>query len=97
MAVDSISKWSAHLHLLGSAYCYHRKIGYEKGVYTVNGVPLKFYHFSGYSPDHPEQISKHQNRYSFKDQPLLKALFEGYAECLSGQWLCSGQRLAVCV
>jgi glycosyltransferase involved in cell wall biosynthesis len=61
---------------------YHREIGYEKGVYTVNGVPLKFYHFSGYSPDHPEQISKHQNRYSFKDQPLLKALFEGYAECL---------------
>ena len=61
---------------------YNRCIAYENGSYTVNGVPLIFYHFSGFSPDRPAQISKHQNRYTFKDQPLLSALFEDYRDCL---------------
>jgi glycosyltransferase involved in cell wall biosynthesis len=61
---------------------YNRHIERQGDAYTVNGAPLKFYHFSGFSPDHPERISKHQNRYTFQDLPLLKELFDGYCESL---------------
>jgi glycosyltransferase involved in cell wall biosynthesis len=60
----------------------NRRIEQKDGILTVNGSPLKFYHFSGFSPDQPERISKHQNRYEFADIPLLRTLFEGYAGCL---------------
>ncbi len=61
---------------------YHRRIEREDDLYTVNGVALKFYHFSGFSPDRPEVISKHQNRYTFQDLPLLKTLFDAYTQRL---------------
>jgi hypothetical protein len=31
--------------------------------FIVNGVPLVFFHFSGYSMDMPDKISRHQTRY----------------------------------
>lgn len=52
------------------------------GKYTVNGNPLKFFHFSGYDPDKPEVISKHQNRFTFYDLPELKPLFDQYGQRL---------------
>jgi glycosyltransferase involved in cell wall biosynthesis len=61
---------------------YHRAMAYNDGRYTVNSVPLKFFHFSGFSPDQTRRISKHQNRYTFRDLPHLKPLFDGYRECL---------------
>lgn len=44
----------------------HRELTFsaEKG-YLVNGVPLVFFHFSGFSIKHPEAVSKHQNRFRF--------------------------------
>jgi glycosyltransferase involved in cell wall biosynthesis len=61
---------------------YNRHIVYQDGGYTVNGQSLKFYHFSGFSPERPKQISKHQTRYTFKDLPVLNMLFDGYKACL---------------
>ncbi|WP_054467253.1 glycosyltransferase [Planktothricoides sp. SR001] len=55
---------------------------YIDRTYIVNGVPLNFFHFSGYDPDKPDIISKHQNRFTFSDLPQLKPLFEGYRERL---------------
>ena len=43
----------------------HRKVTNNKGLYLVNGVPLLFFHFSGFSPK-AGIFSKHQNRYSLK-------------------------------
>ena len=58
---------------------YHREVTRSRtGGYLVNGMPLKFFHFSGYSPDHPDVISKHQNRYAFRDLPHLRPLFDAY-------------------
>lgn len=48
--------------------------------YTVNGQPLFFWHFSGYDPDHPDQISRHQDRYSFTDLPVLQSIFTRYQQ-----------------
>ncbi len=61
---------------------YHRHVTLEDGEYLVNGVPLKFYHFSGFSPDRPAVLSKHQTRYEFDDLPVVKTLFDGYVERL---------------
>jgi glycosyltransferase involved in cell wall biosynthesis len=60
----------------------HRPITLTESGPTVNGLPLKFFHFSGFSPDNVQQISKHQNRYTLDDLEHLKSLFYGYRDCL---------------
>lgn len=60
----------------------NRKITKQDGQYFVNGLPLIFFHFSGYSPLTPDVISKHQNRFSFKDQLVLRELFDDYGKRL---------------
>ncbi|GAB4033472.1 glycosyltransferase family protein [Spirosoma jeollabukense] len=39
--------------------------------------PLLFFHFSGYNPDRPDEISKYQTRYGFADQNVAKASKSG--------------------
>jgi glycosyltransferase involved in cell wall biosynthesis/SAM-dependent methyltransferase len=38
----------------------HRRLTWRDGQYFVEGVPLHLFHFSGYSPDAPYLLSKHQ-------------------------------------
>jgi len=40
----------------------HRDLAFRDGVYLVDGRPLHFFHFSGYSPDKPYLLSKHQGQ-----------------------------------
>jgi glycosyltransferase involved in cell wall biosynthesis len=61
---------------------YHRTMEHSGGQYMVHGVPLKFFHFSGFSPERTKFISKHQNRYTFQDLAHLKPLFDRYRTCL---------------
>jgi hypothetical protein len=57
----------------------HRRIGRAgDGAWTVNGVPLRFFHFSGFSPHDLEQVSKYQDRYKLADRPDLTELFGHY-------------------
>ena len=58
----------------------HRHIEQEHSQYWVNGVPLKFFHFSGYSPHSPHILSKYQNRFTFDNLATVKPLFEAYGE-----------------
>ena len=37
--------------------------------YTVNGRPLRFFHFSGYDPAQPQLLSKHQDRIELDASP----------------------------
>jgi hypothetical protein len=61
----------------------HRAIaGDREGNYTVNGEPLEFFHFSGFSPDQMGVLSKHQDRFSLRGNPRLRPLFDAYADCL---------------
>jgi hypothetical protein len=46
--------------------------------YTVNGLPLVFFHFSHYSPSSPNEIASHHTRFSFETRPDLKSIFEKY-------------------
>jgi glycosyltransferase involved in cell wall biosynthesis/SAM-dependent methyltransferase len=50
--------------------------------WTVNGRPLRFFHFSGFDPQQPALLSKHQNRIQLADRPALRDLCRRYAERL---------------
>jgi len=53
------------------------------GTTTVNGESLRFFHFSGFDPRRPGQISKHQNRVDLDAGSALRAAFENYAADLT--------------
>ena len=54
--------------------------------YSVAGVPLRFFHFSGYDRSNLEGVSRHQNRFSLSDLDAAHAdLFGGYAKALDGE------------
>ncbi|HEX5984270.1 MAG TPA: methyltransferase domain-containing protein [Solirubrobacterales bacterium] len=51
-------------------------------VYLAGGVPLRFFHFSGFDPLHPEELSKHQNRIEVASNPALRQICGEYAQLL---------------
>ncbi len=53
----------------------------NKKIYS-NGKPAYFIHFSGFSPDNIENVSKHQNRFILKNLEKLRKLFELYRDLL---------------
>src|SRR5262249_24953971 len=53
------------------------------GRHLVNGQPLKFFHFSGYSPEQPDAITKQWTRFTFENRPDLIPIFNAYREQLS--------------
>ena len=46
--------------------------------YTVDGEPLRFFHFSGYDPRRPRELSKHQNRVRMTSHPALIRICDEY-------------------
>jgi hypothetical protein len=48
------------------------------GGYTVDGAPLRCFHFSGFNPDSPRRLSKHQSRLAVADGSPLAELVDGY-------------------
>ncbi|HET9767562.1 MAG TPA: glycosyltransferase [Thermoanaerobaculia bacterium] len=61
---------------------HHRLEQAADDSWRIDGVPLRFYHFSGYSLDRPTQISRYQNRFTLDSRPDLAALFADYGERL---------------
>ena len=49
---------------------------------TVNGSPLRFFHFSGFDPRRATEVSRHQTRVSLASSPALAELFKTYAQDL---------------
>jgi glycosyltransferase involved in cell wall biosynthesis len=62
-----------------------RRLARTNGGYTVDGRPLRFFHFSGYDPARPGMLSKHQDRIVLADQPVVRDLCEGYASALAAE------------
>ena len=56
------------------------RLKFESERLYVDHRPAVFYHFSGFSPNNLEIISKHQNRYQLEDFPNLRPLFAFYRD-----------------
>lgn len=66
----NVAYWNLH--------CRHMEL--KDGEWFVNNEPLIFFHFSGFNPRDLDQISKHQDRWTFKDLPHIKPLFKHYSK-----------------
>jgi hypothetical protein len=62
---------------------HERMVAKSGGGFTINGLPLRFFHFSGYDPRDRNNISKHQDRFRMEAMPVLQELFDDYAHRLS--------------
>jgi hypothetical protein len=57
------------------------------GEWTVNGLPLRFFHFSGIKPDDDTVFSKHQNRFTYENLGIATLLCADYrAAVLKNAW-----------
>jgi glycosyltransferase involved in cell wall biosynthesis/SAM-dependent methyltransferase len=56
-----------------------------EGGYLVDGRALRFFHFSGFDPRRPAELSKHQNRIDVTANPALTRICAEYAEDLLAQ------------
>ncbi len=72
-----------------------RHLEISEGKINVNDKPLYFFHFSGFSPENIENVSKHQNRFKLEDLNEIRSLFELYRDLLvengyfeSKNWKC---------
>jgi glycosyltransferase involved in cell wall biosynthesis/SAM-dependent methyltransferase len=52
------------------------------GGYRVDGEPLRFFHFSGFDPRRPTELSKHQNRIKITANSALARICGEYAKAL---------------
>ena len=60
----------------------HREVKKDNGSFKVNGEPLYFFHFSGFSVARVDSVSKHQNRFTMNDIGDANELFIKYADCV---------------
>ena len=61
-----------------------RELTRERDGWRVNGEPLRFLHFSGYDPDSPQRLSKHQDRVELRPGSELQRAYDTYgAELLA--------------
>jgi Glycosyl transferases group 1 len=61
---------------------HERKVEFRGDDIFVNGEACRFFHFSGFDPYHPERVSKHQNRFTWKQIGEARKLFQHYRELL---------------
>jgi len=64
---------------------HERELSLHAGQFHANGVPLVFFHFSGFHPRNNSTLSKHQTRHTLKSNSALESLAAEYgAELLAG-------------
>jgi glycosyltransferase involved in cell wall biosynthesis/SAM-dependent methyltransferase len=59
-----------------------RELSRDNAHYTVNGEPLRMFHFSGFKPTSPHLLSRYQDRVRLADDPVLTDLCRDYARAL---------------
>lgn len=63
---------------------HERSIAIKDDRFIINNsVPLKFFHFSGWSMESPDSISQFQHRYTKESRPDVLPLLQLYQELLS--------------
>src|ERR1700722_11496283 len=59
---------------------HSRRLELDGEGYTVDRAPLAFIHFSGFDPQSPKVLSRHQSRVSVTDNPALERICAAYSE-----------------
>ena len=62
---------------------HERAVERVDGRYDVNGRPAAFFHISGFDPERPDLVSKHQTRTRVEPGSGLASLLEEYADRLA--------------
>ncbi|MCI0720042.1 MAG: glycosyltransferase, partial [Acidobacteria bacterium] len=66
---------------------HERRVQVRNGEVTVNDRPCAFFHFSGFDPEKPKTVSKHQNRFRMEDIEEASILFGRYRDLvLAAGW-----------
>jgi 2-polyprenyl-3-methyl-5-hydroxy-6-metoxy-1,4-benzoquinol methylase/glycosyltransferase involved in cell wall biosynthesis len=73
----NIAYWNLHARTL--------EVDRDASRPTIDGRPVRFLHFSGYNPDRPDELSKHQDRIDFAQRPDVKAVADRYGAALIEQ------------
>lgn len=71
----NVAYWNLHERMMGRA----------GAGYAVHGRPVRFFHFSGFSPTDRQALSRHQTRHDVRDHPELSALLHNYADALAAE------------
>ena len=61
---------------------HERPLKHDGDSFRIGAWPLLFFHFSGYRPAKPDQLSIHQNRHRARDSAALRALLADYRQQL---------------
>src|SRR3954468_2636134 len=69
-----------------------RRLTRDGDGYTVDGRPLRFFHYSGFDPAQPHKLSLHQDRIEVAENPALNELCEHYAQRLLSRGHAAAQR-----
>jgi GT2 family glycosyltransferase/glycosyltransferase involved in cell wall biosynthesis len=70
---------------LGYWNLHCRRIEFVNGKTLANGQPAYFFSFSGFEPDNPKGVSRHQNRYTLEMLGEAQKLFQNYRDLLLAQ------------
>lgn len=65
----NVAYWNLHERLLSK---------HDNGYIINDSEPLVFYHFSGYSIERNDILSRYQHRYNFENRPEMIPVFEDY-------------------
>lgn len=57
-----------------------RRLGRNGRGYTIDEQPLAFFHFSGFNPERPDILSRHQSRVKVSDNSVLEQICIDYAK-----------------
>jgi glycosyltransferase involved in cell wall biosynthesis len=68
----NLAYWNLHAH----------RLHWDGRGYSVDGRPLAFFHFSGFDPDEPDRLSRHQTRIHTDDHPAVGRICREYAAAL---------------
>jgi hypothetical protein len=98
--IDFVPSFFEHTILKDPGYnvaywnLHGRKLTFDGAHYLVDGVPLRFFHFSGFDAGRPDRLSSHQGdrpRIVLSDRPVLDRLCRDYAAALDRAGIRAGK------
>jgi hypothetical protein len=80
----NVAYWNLHERYLWADEAGQWRVGtqFDLSKKNTNTEFLQFFHYSGYNPYRPDEISKYQTRYSFVERPDAQPFFEFYKQRL---------------